>query len=118
MLVTDRIDPQSDEIDVGAEFFSLPGIGEVTIGTELFEDFVGTNGLILSSDIIPGVGTMNSFDDGLIHFIPSGLDTDTITATLSSYSFQTSPVPIPAAIWLFGTALIGLVGFSKRRKAA
>jgi hypothetical protein len=29
-----------------------------------------------------------------------------------------NPVPVPAAIWLFGTALIGLVGFSKRRKAA
>lgn len=27
-----------------------------------------------------------------------------------------SPVPLPAAAWLFGTALIGLVGFSKRRK--
>jgi hypothetical protein len=27
-----------------------------------------------------------------------------------------STVPIPAAVWLFGTALIGLVGFSKRRK--
>ena len=29
-----------------------------------------------------------------------------------------SAVPIPAAVWLFGTALIGLVGFSKRRKLA
>lgn len=27
-------------------------------------------------------------------------------------------VPIPAGIWLFGTALIGLVGFSRRRKTA
>ena len=27
-------------------------------------------------------------------------------------------VPVPAAVWLFGTALIGLVGFGKRRKAA
>ena len=27
-------------------------------------------------------------------------------------------VPVPAAIWLFGTALIGLVGFGRRRKAA
>jgi hypothetical protein len=26
-----------------------------------------------------------------------------------------SPVPIPAAIWLFGTALIGLIGFGKRK---
>ena len=29
---------------------------------------------------------------------------------------QISAVPVPAAVWLFGTALIGLVGFSKRRK--
>jgi hypothetical protein len=29
-----------------------------------------------------------------------------------------SPVPAPAAVWLFGTGLIGLVGFGKRRKAA
>jgi len=29
-----------------------------------------------------------------------------------------SPVPVPAAVWLFGTALVGLVGFGKRRKAA
>jgi hypothetical protein len=28
-----------------------------------------------------------------------------------------SEVPVPAAFWLFGTALIGLVGFGKRRKA-
>lgn len=34
------------------------------------------------------------------------------------FTAQTSVVPIPAAVWLFGTALIGLVGFSKRRKAA
>jgi hypothetical protein len=29
-----------------------------------------------------------------------------------------SAVPLPAAAWLFGTALIGLIGFSRRRKAA
>jgi hypothetical protein len=33
-------------------------------------------------------------------------------------TYVINPIPIPAAIWLFGTALIGLVGFSKRRKAA
>ena len=26
-------------------------------------------------------------------------------------------VPLPAAVWLFGTGIIGLIGFSKRRKA-
>jgi hypothetical protein len=29
-----------------------------------------------------------------------------------------SPVPVPAAVWLFGTALIGFVGMSRRRKVA
>jgi len=29
-----------------------------------------------------------------------------------------SAVPAPAAIWLFGTGILGLVGVSKRRKAA
>jgi hypothetical protein len=29
-----------------------------------------------------------------------------------------TPVPVPAAIWLFGTALIGMFGLNRRRKAA
>lgn len=29
-----------------------------------------------------------------------------------------NPIPVPAAAWLFGTALIGLIGLGKRRKAA
>ncbi len=29
-----------------------------------------------------------------------------------------SPIPVPAVIWLFGTALIGLVGFNRRRIVA
>jgi len=28
------------------------------------------------------------------------------------------PVPVPAAFWLFGTALIGFIGISRRRKVA
>lgn len=34
------------------------------------------------------------------------------------YGGGVSAIPVPAAVWLFGTALIGLVGFSKRREAA
>jgi len=34
----------------------------------------------------------------------------------ASYSATASVVPVPAAVWLFGTALVGLAGFSRRRK--
>jgi len=32
------------------------------------------------------------------------------------FRIEMSAVPVPAAIWLFGTALIGMFGFNKRRK--
>jgi hypothetical protein len=36
-------------------------------------------------------------------------------ATVASALVRPSVVPLPAAVWLFGTALIGLVGFSKSK---
>jgi hypothetical protein len=37
------------------------------------------------------------------------------SCVVDTWTPGTSPVPVPAAIWLFGTALIGLVGFGKRK---
>ena len=36
----------------------------------------------------------------------------------TSRTFYTAVVPVPAAVWLFGTALIGLVGYSNKRGKA
>ena len=33
-------------------------------------------------------------------------------------SLETAAVPVPAAVWLFGSGLLGLVGISRRKKAA
>ena len=54
-----------------------------------------------SSDGIPG----NPMDNGLPGF----------NAALNLTA--TSVVPVPAAVWLFGSGLIGLVGFARRKKA-
>jgi hypothetical protein len=35
---------------------------------------------------------------------------------LSHFAIYASPVPVPAAVWLFGTALIGFIGMSRRTK--
>jgi hypothetical protein len=38
------------------------------------------------------------------------------TVHLESY-FQVTAVPVPAAVWLFGSGLLGLVGIARRKKA-
>jgi hypothetical protein len=65
---------------------------------------------------------------GLFGFTGNG-----VNATVQSYVLGTAnvdaagdliisgnaaPVPLPAAVWLFGSGLLGLVGVSRRRKAA
>lgn len=42
--------------------------------------------------------------------LTSGADLDTPA--------EIPPIPVPAAVWLFGTALIGIAEFARRRKAA
>ena len=32
------------------------------------------------------------------------------------YTYEVSSVPVPAAVWLFGSALLGLVGVARRKK--
>jgi hypothetical protein len=42
------------------------------------------------------------------------------TETMAGYafaSFEVSAVPVPAAIWLFGSGLLGLIGVARRKKA-
>ena len=36
---------------------------------------------------------------------------------LDNLQFNVAPVPIPAAFWLFGSGLIGMLGFMRRRKS-
>jgi len=37
--------------------------------------------------------------------------------TTIAYNLEITAVPVPAAVWLFGSGLIGLVGFARRKKA-
>ena len=57
---------------------------------------VGTHELTFTS----GPDFNNEFDDYMFQNV----------------TLEYSPVPIPASVWLFGSGLIGLVGFARKRK--
>lgn len=46
------------------------------------------------------------------------LSSDTLTFSVEGNTITASPVPLPAAVWLFGSGLAGLVGPARRRMAA
>jgi len=53
--------------------------------------------------------------NGITPATPS--DCGGFTATVTNADFDNMAVPVPAAVWLFGSGLLGLVGIARRRKA-
>ena len=51
-----------------------------------------------------------------INFLDISKSLDNINF-IGEVAFSTSAVPIPAAIWLFGSSLLGLVGMARRKKS-
>jgi hypothetical protein len=35
-----------------------------------------------------------------------------------NYSFNIQPIPLPSAVWLLGSGLLGLLGMARKRKSA
>lgn len=93
----------SDNLGNSATFSLLDNIsgGFQTIG------FAATGTIVTILALAPPTGACCEFD----FFI----DNINFNAPLPP---DLNPVPVPAAVWLFGTALIGLVGFSRRRNVA
>jgi hypothetical protein len=69
---------------------SAPYFGDVTVEVTYIGDFL--NGEVLSTNDI------------------------TIDPDFDTTSLTINPIPIPAAIWLFGSGLIGLVGIARRKR--
>ena len=100
--------------------FSTPGLADE------FAVFnaPGLDSYDLRSDFGPAGGNATSlFDFALgdgttVRF--SGVSGASFSAVLGSDPEPPHPaaIPIPAGVWLFGTALIGLVGISERKKTA
>lgn len=62
----------------------------------------------INSIMFPAIGFKGAVD---------GLSEDDIAGAQYIYGPRVSEVPIPAAAWLFGSALIGLAGIGRKRRA-
>lgn len=68
-------------------------------------DFLAMGGPILGTSILFTANPSSAFwDDSNNDYAFAGV--------------EVSAVPVPAAVWLFGSALVGLLGFKRRRKSA
>ncbi len=52
------------------------------------------------------------------HLHPGGIDAGGGNYQLALWGSSTAPVPLPAAAWLFGSGVIGLIGFARRKMNA
>jgi hypothetical protein len=101
-------------VNDGAElWYSLDG------GSMWYEtDIGGFHGMDLITATLTGsMDPDNWITKTLDYTIVHGLQQPDAQMYLSSITVV-SAVPLPAAVWLFGTALIGVVGFGKRRREA
>lgn len=91
--------------------------------------FVGSETLT-DADAVGGGGTLSLDGNAFVglaytsvtygHFVSIGTsivaDNNNVVATWDGASFSMTPVPVPAALWLFGSGLLGLVGIARRRR--
>ena len=101
----------------GSSVASLPGVNtkpptlEQGVSWDVLKDVsIGSLGLLMELPP-PDKAEVKKLTQPDIFYGLAGLQIVQVSAGIS-------PVPVPAAIWLFGTSLIGMVGFGRRRKAA
>lgn len=83
------------------------------------------NGNVLQWTPTTSIGVTNSLDLYRYFYQPDGtpvnqlfgkLNIDVATGQVSFGAASVSAVPVPAAVWLFGSGLMGMVGVARRRK--
>ena len=100
---------------------AFPNWGVTTMHMEFFDNALTLLGTYDSPPITSGGNDdpfAEDFDVGGIlevRYVDVLLTGGTAGVDITNFGFTT--VPLPAALWLFGTGLLGLVGMARRKKA-
>lgn len=68
------------------------------------------------SKFILDLSSLGSVDSISFRFLTPEINTSTMVMTLDLIKVEGNPVPIPAAAWLLGSGLVGLVVIKRRKK--
>ena len=115
--------------------FSLSGLSDasgsatnhiLSIGADVVQNISGFNFSIYNSSNALMSSTGSGIDSnffslgaGSYYAVVSGIASGTEGGKYSvSLSTEPQPVPVPAAVWLLGSGLIGLVGVARRKEQA
>jgi len=90
-------------------------IGDVQSGLQHTIDLVGSMSLF-SGDGIPTTAVLNSFPLHLFRVFDQSSNTTFLSANVTSFEFTTAAVPLLSAIWLLGSALVGLLYLGRSKK--
>jgi hypothetical protein len=122
--------------DSGDDFiFSMPTNGHITNVTVSISNFTGVPGTAASgfaviyepgntppnfdNNIFPGDGAFNlTLPDPNKSEYEVNFETQPTLFTASynwSVAIDVAPVPVPVAAWLFGSGLLGLIGFARKK---
>ena len=114
---------------IGTEYDVLDVMGTATLGGTLDVDWFDLGGGLFdaslgdSFDILSAEAFVGEFDLLSLAVLGEGLNWkmdylfDEIGTTDIARLTVVSSVPVPAAVWLFGSGLIGLIGVARRKKA-
>lgn len=90
-------------------------------GNFIFTGTFGTGGTISSTILAEGPNVTTNLLSGFTGLLSLEVtSTDGLFPVLDNITvsdFAGRPVPVPAAVWLFGSGLIGLVGVARRKNA-
>lgn len=110
-------DPGGDFVNV-----AMSGLGDNWSGFSVGDyDFVGVGAVFLGSDFLddeslPGILPPPGYERAFLNFSVVDINNPSVVEGLGVSVLALTPVPVPAAVWLLGSAL-GVLGWMKRSPA-